>query len=69
VYDHLRANFPQDQLRRAFAWIVLYPEDGEVLNNLPELGLRRHPPPVTVRSRSVLYARKFLGRLLNKITD
>ena len=69
VYDHLRANFSQDQLRRAFAWIVLYPEDGEVLNNLPELGLRHHPPPVTVRSRSALYARKFLGRLLHKITD
>jgi ABC-2 type transport system permease protein len=69
VYDHLRAHFPQDQLRRAFAWIVLYPEDGEVLNNLPELGLRRHPPPVTVRSRSALYARKFLGRLLRKIID
>lgn len=69
VYDHLRANFPQDQLRRALAWIALYPDDGEVLNNLPELGLRRHPPPVTVRSRSALYARKFLGRLLKKIPD
>ena len=69
VYDQLRATFPQDQLRRALAWTVLYPDDGEVLNNLPELGLRRHPPLVTVRSRSSLYARKFLGRLLHKITD
>jgi ABC-2 type transport system permease protein len=69
VLDHLQRTFPQDQLRRALAWIVLSPDDGEVLNNLPELGLRRHPPKVTVRSRSVLYAQKFLGRVLKKIGD
>ena len=69
VFDHLQATFPRDQLRRALAWIILSPDDGEVLNNLPELGLRRHPPQVTVRSRSALYARKFLGRVLGKIRD
>jgi ABC-2 type transport system permease protein len=69
VFDHLQATFPRDQLRRALAWIILSPDDGEVLNNLPELGLRRHPPQVTVRSRSALYARKFLGRVLGKVRD
>jgi len=69
VFDELQARFEQDQLRHALAWIILCPDDGTVINNVPELGLRRHPPQITIRSRSVLYAEKFLGRVLGKIRD
>jgi hypothetical protein len=69
VFDVLQARFDREQLRHALAWIVLCPDDGTVVNNTPELGFRRHPPQVTVRSRSVLYAQKFLGRVLGKISD
>jgi ABC-2 type transport system permease protein len=69
VFDHLQANFPRDELRRALAWLILRPDDGDVINNAPELGFRRHPPQVTIRSRSVLYAEKFLGRLEGKLRD
>lgn len=69
VFDHLQARFTPDQLRHGLAWIVLSPDDSTVINNAPELGFGRHPPPVTVRSRSVLYAKKFLGRLVGKIRD
>jgi ABC-2 type transport system permease protein len=69
VYEHLRRNFARDELRRALAWVVLRPDDGDVIKNAPELGFRRHPPEVAVRSRSVLYAEKFLGRLEGKILE
>jgi ABC-2 type transport system permease protein len=69
VFDQLQARFDPDDLRRALAWIVAFPDDGKVINNVPELGFGRHPPEVSVRSRSTLYARKFLGRLQGKIRD
>lgn len=69
VLDDLRASFPREELRRALAWVILRPDDGTVINNAPELHFRRHPPQVTIRSRSVLYAEKFLGRLEGKIRD
>ncbi|MFA5057299.1 MAG: ABC transporter permease [Opitutaceae bacterium] len=69
VFEQLQTDFDPDQLRRALAWILLCPDDGTVINNVPELGLRRHPPRVAIRSRSVLYAGKFLGRLVGKIRD
>ena len=69
VFDQLQARFATDDLRRALAWIVAFPDDGKVVNNAPELGFSRHPPDISVRSRSALYARKFLGRVLGKIRD
>jgi ABC-2 type transport system permease protein len=55
--------------RQALAWVVLSPEDGQVVTKAPELGLFRHPPERLVRRRSAIYAGKFLGRLLGKIPD
>lgn len=69
VLDQLQARFDHDDLRHALAWIVAFPDDGKVVNNAPELGFSRHPPEVSVRSRSALYARKYLGRVLGKIPD
>ena len=69
VFDHLKATFRRDELRRALAWVILRPDDGDVVINVPELGFRRHPPAVVVRSRSVIYAEKFLGKLDGRIRD
>ena len=63
------ATFDPAAARQALAWIVLNPEDGKVVTKAPELGLFRHPPERLVRQRSVLYAEKYLGRLLGKIPD
>ena len=55
--------------RQALSWIILSPEDGQVLTQAPELGLFRHPPERLVRQRSVIYAEKYLGRLLGRIPE
>jgi ABC-type multidrug transport system permease subunit len=69
VFEELRARFDKDQLRRGLAWIILAPDEGSVVTNAPELGFGRHPPEAAVRSRSALYARKYLGRVVGKISD
>ncbi len=69
VFDELQERIGRDQLRRILAWVILSPDGGTVITTAPELGLRRHPPERIVRERSVLYAKKFLGRLLGKIQD
>ena len=45
----------QEQLAFPFAW--------------GSEGLFRHPPERLIRQRSVIYAEKYLGRLLGKIPD
>src|ERR1700712_5538193 len=69
VFDELQERIGRDQLRRILAWVILSPNAGMVITTAPELGLKRHPPEAIVRERSVLYAKKYLGRLLGKITD
>ncbi|HEY4246584.1 MAG TPA: ABC transporter permease [Lacunisphaera sp.] len=69
VFDELQERIGRDQLRRILAWVILSPDAGTVITTAPELGLKRHPPERIVRERSVLYAKKYLGRLLGKIRD
>jgi len=69
IFDQLKIRATPDQLQRILAWIILHPDDGDVIRKAPELGLRRHPPEALIRERSVLYAKKFLGRLIGKIRD
>jgi len=69
VFDQLKMRHARTRLRGILTWIILYPEEGKVVTQVPELGLRRHPPERVVRERSVLYAKKYLGRLLGKIAD
>ena len=69
VFDELQERIGRDQLRRILAWIILSPDAGTVITTAPELGLTRHPPERIVRERSLLYAKKYLGRLLGKIHD
>jgi ABC-2 type transport system permease protein len=69
VLRKINSGFEPAAARQALAWIILNPEDGQAVTKAPELGLFRHPPERLVRQRSVLYAEKYLGRLLGKIPD
>jgi ABC-2 type transport system permease protein len=69
VFRQIGSRFEPAVVRRALAWIILNPEDGQVVIRAPELGLFRHPPERLVRQRSVIYAEKCLGRLLGKIPE
>ncbi len=69
VFRQIRSRFEPAVARRALAWIILNPEDGQVVTKAPELGLFRHPPERLVRQRSVIYAEKYLGRLVGKIPE
>ena len=69
VFRQLSSAFEPALARQALAWIIFSPEDGLALTKAPELGLFRHPPERLVRHRSVIYAEKYLGRLLGKIPD
>jgi len=69
VFQQIGGKFDPAAARRALAWIVLAPDDGQVVTRAPELGLYRHPPERLVRQRSAIYARKYLGRLLGKIPE
>lgn len=69
VFRQIAGSFEPAVARRALAWIILNPEDGQAITKAPELGLPRHPPERLVRQRSLIYAQKYLGRLLGKIPD
>lgn len=69
VLRRIGSTFEPAVARQALAWIILSPEDGQVVTRAPELGLFRHPPERLVRQRSAVYASKYLGRLLGKISD
>ncbi|HTS66876.1 MAG TPA: ABC transporter permease [Candidatus Acidoferrales bacterium] len=69
VLLQIEGRFEPEVARQALAWIILSPEDGEVVTKASDLGLFRHPPEQLVRGRSVIYAKKYLGRLLGKIPD
>lgn len=69
VFRQIRSGFDPAVARQALAWIILNPDDGQVVTRVPELGLFRHPPERLVRQRSVIYAQKYLGRLVGKIPD
>jgi hypothetical protein len=69
VFDRLRSDVGDERLARILAWVILYPRDGTAITTAPELGLGRHFREDIIRERTVLYARKFLGRLRGKIAD
>lgn len=69
VFDELQARYGRDPLCRMLAWTILRPDEAVVITAAPELGLRRKPPESIIRERCVLYAKKFLGRELGKISE
>lgn len=69
VFNELQSRHPTDRLRRVLAWIILNPDAGRVTGAAPEFGFRREISERAVRERSVMYAKKYLGRLLGKLPD
>jgi ABC-2 type transport system permease protein len=69
ILRRISGGFDAAVARQALAWIILSPEDGQVVTKAPELGLFRHPPERLVRQRGAVYASKYLGRLMGKIPD
>jgi ABC-type transport system involved in cytochrome c biogenesis permease component len=69
VFRQIQSGFEPAAARQALSWIILSPEDGLAITKAPELGIFRHPPERLVRQRSVIYAEKYLGRMLGKIPD
>lgn len=67
VFERLKRDVPKEQLIKASAWVALKPTDGETLTTAPELGFEGKLPEEKIRARSVLYAKKLLGRLLGKL--
>ncbi|MBC7366399.1 MAG: ABC transporter permease [Undibacterium sp.] len=67
VLHHLEDTYPKDKLIKILTWIVLHPEDGTVIDSLPDLGLQGTAgDPSVVRERSYLYALKFLIRITGR---
>jgi ABC-2 type transport system permease protein len=69
IFDELQSRYGREELSHLLAWVILRPNDGMVIIRVPELRLRRELAEPIVRERSVLYAKKYLGRLLGKIPD
>lgn len=69
VYDRLRADFPEAELKKILTWIIIAPAGGTVISSAPEFGLRKKPREEVIRERSTYYAQKYLARLLGKLKD
>jgi len=61
VFERLKRETPREELRKALGWIILHPDGGSIVASIPDLGQAK---PEKVRERSVLYAKKFLLRLM-----
>lgn len=69
VFEHLKSDIDADQLEAALARIVLNPLEGTVVTTAPDLGLGGNVTEDQIRDRDVMYAQKFLGKLLGKLSD
>jgi hypothetical protein len=69
VFDELRARYGDARLQKILTWIILYPAEGSCVTTVPEFGLNRKYREDIVRDRTVLYSKKYLGRLRGLIKD
>jgi len=67
IYEKLIQEVPMDKLKKAAAWAYMKPEAGEVLSTVKDLDIEADVDADFVRDRSALYAKKILGRLMNKL--
>lgn len=68
IFQQMQAEYPRDQLVKILAWVILDPNGGTVFSAAPELDLQGKVAGEIVRQRDDIYARKFLGRLLGKMS-
>lgn len=67
IFERLKAEVPKDKLMKACAWVVLKPKEGDIVKTAPDLGIDAEIDEDEIRGRSVVYAKKMLGRLLGKL--
>ena len=67
VFETLKKEVPKDTLIKVCAWIAIKPGAGTAVKTAPDLGYDFEMDEQALRDRSALYARKLLGRLLNKL--
>ncbi len=66
VFQKLRSNMPENDLKKLLCWIIQHPDEGKVLLQIPELGIDGEMFEQRIRERSTLYAKKLLYRLMGK---
>jgi ABC-2 type transport system permease protein len=67
VFDKLKTDVPRDDLKKILTWIVVSPDDKQVIVTVPELGIVGNATAADVNERVKMYARKLLGRLVGKL--
>ena len=68
VLSHLQEIYPKDKLIKILTWIVLHPEDDNVIDSIADLGVQGSAgDPAVVRERSYLYSLKFILRITGRI--
>ena len=67
IFERLKKDIPKDKLIKATAWVILKPGEGKAITTAPDAGIDGEAAEETVRERTVLYAKKLLGRLLGKL--
>ena len=67
VFEHLKFDIPEDNLKKILTHIILNPQAGKVPVKVPELGIEGEVFEEGIRERSEAYARKLLARLLGKV--
>ncbi len=66
--EQLRQTFAPGELKQALAWVILHPSEGTVVTQAAELDIDGQYDGKIIRERCVIYAKKFLLRVLNKKT-
>jgi ABC-type polysaccharide/polyol phosphate export permease len=66
VLEQLKQDVPAEELKQALGWVILYPKEGNVVTEVPALGIDGKFDETVIRERCALYGKKFLLRLLNK---
>ena len=69
VFDQIRRNVPEDELKKAVGYIILHQEEGLVATTIKELGIEGDVVEDAVRERCTMYGKKLLFRLLGKDKD
>jgi ABC-2 type transport system permease protein len=70
VFEYLQQLYTKDKLTKILTWIALHPEDGTVIDEMPEFGIDGAAgDPNVVRERAYLYAIKYIARLTGRVAN
>jgi len=70
VLDHMKEVYATDKLVKILTYIVLHPDEGNVLASVAEVGVGGTVGDTwVVRERAYLYAIKFIARLTGRVVD